>query len=102
THEHLKERALFSFPPPPPGANPSEYYHLMTSASLRSPYGDLLVHNGAAAAAAAAAVHLPDYVTPVDGEENHTKAFCMFISSHSASPRDIFLKGFSTSELQSL
>ncbi|MEQ2273123.1 Zinc finger protein gli2, partial [Xenotaenia resolanae] len=66
THEHLKERALFSFPPPPPGANPSEYYHLMASASLRSPYGDLLVHNGAAAAAAAAAVHLPDYVTPVD------------------------------------
>ncbi|XP_015252031.1 PREDICTED: zinc finger protein GLI2 [Cyprinodon variegatus] len=62
THEHLKDRALFSFPPPPPGANPSEYYHLMASASQRSPYGDLLMQNGAAAAA----VHLPDYISPVD------------------------------------
>ncbi|XP_023192518.1 zinc finger protein GLI2 [Xiphophorus maculatus] len=61
THEHLKDRALFSFPPPPPGANPSEYYHLMASASQRSPYGDLLIQNGAAAA-----VHLPDYIGPVD------------------------------------
>ncbi|XP_043987952.1 zinc finger protein GLI2a isoform X4 [Gambusia affinis] len=59
THEHLKDRALFSFPPPPPGANPSEYYHLMASASQRSPYGDLLIQNGAA-------VHLPDYIGPVD------------------------------------
>lgn len=70
-HEHLKDRALFSFPPPPPGANPSEYYHLMASASQRSPYGDLLMQNGAAAAAAAAAAaHLPDYISPVDGEDS--------------------------------
>ncbi|KAM4731872.1 zinc finger protein GLI2a isoform 1-T2 [Anableps anableps] len=63
THEHLKDRALFSLPPPPPGANASEYYHLMASAtSQRSPYGDLLIQNGAAAAA----VHLPDYIGPVD------------------------------------
>lgn len=67
THEHLKDRALFSLPPPPPGANPTEYYHLMTS--QRSPYGDLLMQSGAAAAAAAAAAaHLPDYISPVDGE----------------------------------
>lgn len=71
THEHLKDRALFGFPPPPPGANPSEYYHLMASASQRSPYGDLLMQNGAAAAAAAAAAaHLPDYISPVDGENS--------------------------------
>lgn len=68
THEHLKDRALFSFPPPPPGANPSEYYHLMASASQRSPYGDLLMQNGAAAAA----VHLPDYISPVDGENRQS------------------------------
>ncbi|XP_041856702.1 zinc finger protein GLI2a isoform X2 [Melanotaenia boesemani] len=37
----------------------------MASASQRSPYGDLLMQNGAAAAAAAAA-HLPDYISPVD------------------------------------
>ncbi|XP_056145142.1 zinc finger protein GLI2a [Lampris incognitus] len=67
THEHLKERALFSLHPPPSGANPTEYYHLMASASQRSPYGDLLMQSGAAAAAAAAAaVHLPDYISPVD------------------------------------
>lgn len=67
TQEHLKDRALFSLPPPPPGANPTEYYHLM--ASQRSPYGDLLMQSGAAAAAAAAAAaHLPDYISPVDGE----------------------------------
>uniref|UniRef100_A0A3B4T5V8 GLI family zinc finger 2a n=1 Tax=Seriola dumerili TaxID=41447 RepID=A0A3B4T5V8_SERDU len=59
THEHLKERALFSLPPPPPGANPTEYYHLMASASQRSPYGDLLVQTAAAA-------HLPDYISPMD------------------------------------
>ena len=68
THEHLKERALFSLPPPPPGANPTEYYHLMASASQRSPYGDLLMQSSAAAAAAAAA-HLPDYLSPMDGED---------------------------------
>uniref|UniRef100_A0A665VXE0 C2H2-type domain-containing protein n=1 Tax=Echeneis naucrates TaxID=173247 RepID=A0A665VXE0_ECHNA len=58
THEHLKDRALFTLPPPPPGANPTEYYNLMASASQRSPYGDLLVQSGAAAAAAAAAASL--------------------------------------------
>uniref|UniRef100_A0A667YGW9 GLI family zinc finger 2a n=1 Tax=Myripristis murdjan TaxID=586833 RepID=A0A667YGW9_9TELE len=46
THEHLKERSLFSLPPPPPGANPTEYYHLMASASQRSPYSDLLMQSG--------------------------------------------------------
>uniref|UniRef100_A0A8D3DMQ8 GLI family zinc finger 2a n=1 Tax=Scophthalmus maximus TaxID=52904 RepID=A0A8D3DMQ8_SCOMX len=61
THEHLKERALFSLPPPPPGANPTEYYHLMASASQRSPYGDLLMQS------AAAASHLPEYhISPMD------------------------------------
>ncbi|XP_064800513.1 zinc finger protein GLI2-like [Oncorhynchus masou masou] len=64
THEHLKEHGLFSLPPPPPGANPAEYYHLM--ASGRSTYGDLIMQTGAAAAAAAAAAHLPDYISPVD------------------------------------
>ncbi|KAI4902572.1 hypothetical protein NFI96_033932, partial [Prochilodus magdalenae] len=63
THEHLKERGLFGLPPPPPGTNPAEYYHLMTS--HRSPYGEFLMQTGAAAAAAAAA-HLPDYMSPVD------------------------------------
>lgn len=72
THEHLKDRALFSLPPPPPGANPAEYY-LMASASQRSPYGDLLMQSGAAAAAAAAAAHLPDYISPVDGEERNAE-----------------------------
>ncbi|XP_051938955.1 zinc finger protein GLI2a [Hippocampus zosterae] len=66
THEHLKDRALFTLPPPPPGANPTEFYHLMASASQRNPYGDLLMQSGAAAAAAAAAAHLPDYISPVD------------------------------------
>jgi len=60
THEHLKERSLFGLPPPPPGANPSDYYHLITS--HRSPYGDLLMQTGAAA------THLPDYMSPVDSE----------------------------------
>ncbi|KAM4601671.1 zinc finger protein GLI2-like [Polymixia lowei] len=60
-HEHLKERGLFGLPPPPPGASPAEYYHLM--ASHRSPYGELLLPGGGASAAGA---HLPDYITPVD------------------------------------
>ncbi|XP_028835950.1 zinc finger protein GLI2-like [Denticeps clupeoides] len=59
-HEHLKERGLFGLPPPPPGANPAEYYHLM--ASHRNPYGELLMQG----AGAAAATHLPDYISPVD------------------------------------
>ncbi|XP_041119876.1 zinc finger protein GLI2-like isoform X2 [Polyodon spathula] len=64
THEHLKERGLFSLPPPPPGATPAEYYHQMAvMASHRSPYGELLMQSGAAAAMAA---HLPDYINPVD------------------------------------
>ncbi|XP_076008556.1 zinc finger protein GLI2-like [Genypterus blacodes] len=57
-HEHLKDRALFGLPPPPPGASPAEYYHLM--ASHRSPYGELLMQG------AAAGTHLPDYITPID------------------------------------
>ncbi|KAF7709439.1 hypothetical protein HF521_016289 [Silurus meridionalis] len=61
THEQLKERGLFGLPPPP-GTNPADYYHLM--ANHRSPYGELLMQTGAAAAAAA--VHLPDYMSPVD------------------------------------
>ncbi|XP_076879633.1 LOW QUALITY PROTEIN: zinc finger protein GLI2b [Brachyhypopomus gauderio] len=68
THEHLKERGLFGLAPPPPGAGPADYYHLMTS--HRSPYGELLMQGAgsaaAAAAAAAAAVHLPDYINPMD------------------------------------
>ncbi|KAL2087911.1 hypothetical protein ACEWY4_016739 [Coilia grayii] len=60
-HEHLKERGLFGLPPPPPGASPAEYYHLM--ASHRNPYGELLMQG----AGAAAATHLPDYISPVDG-----------------------------------
>ncbi|XP_019898115.3 zinc finger protein GLI2 isoform X1 [Esox lucius] len=56
-HEHLKERGLFGLPPPPPGANPADYYHLM--AGHRNPYGDLLMQG-------AGASHLPDYITPVD------------------------------------
>lgn len=64
THEQLKERGLFSLPPPP-AANPADYYHLM--ASHRNPYGELLMQTGAAAAAAAAA-HLPDYMSPVDSK----------------------------------
>ncbi|XP_041937321.1 zinc finger protein GLI2-like [Alosa sapidissima] len=59
-HEHLKERGLFGLPPPPPGANPAEYYHLM--AAHRNPYGELLIQG----AGAAAATHLPDYISPVD------------------------------------
>lgn len=62
-HEHLKERGLFGLPPPPPGATPADYYHLMTG--HRNPYGELLMQGAGAAAAAA---HLPEYFTPVDGE----------------------------------
>ncbi|XP_039648532.1 zinc finger protein GLI2-like [Perca fluviatilis] len=58
-HEHLKERGLFGLPPPP-GASPAEYYHLM--ASHRSPYGELLMQGAGAAAGA----HLSDYITPID------------------------------------
>ncbi|CAJ1087445.1 zinc finger protein GLI2-like [Xyrichtys novacula] len=60
THEHLKERGLFGLPPPPPGASPAEYYHLM--ASHRSPYSELLMQGAGAAAGA----HLSDYITPID------------------------------------
>ncbi|KAL1021849.1 hypothetical protein UPYG_G00018840 [Umbra pygmaea] len=56
-HEHLKERGLFGLPPPPPGASPADYYHLM--ASHRNPYGELLMQGAGAA-------HLPDYINPVD------------------------------------
>ncbi|XP_054480147.1 zinc finger protein GLI2-like [Anoplopoma fimbria] len=59
-HEHLKERGLFGLPPPPPGASPAEYYHLM--ASHRSPYGELLMQGGGATGGA----HLSDYITPID------------------------------------
>ncbi|XP_028255109.1 zinc finger protein GLI2-like [Parambassis ranga] len=59
-HEHLKDRGLFGLPPPPPGASPAEYYHLM--ASHRSPYSELLMQGAGAAAGA----HLSDYITPID------------------------------------
>ncbi|XP_008295494.1 zinc finger protein GLI2-like [Stegastes partitus] len=58
--DHLKDRGLFGLPPPP-GAGPAEYYHLMTS--HRSPYGELLMQGGGANAAGA---HLSDYITPID------------------------------------
>lgn len=61
-HEHLKERGLFGFPPPPPGASPAEYYHLM--GSHRSPYGDLLMQGAGTTAGA----HLSDYIAPIDGK----------------------------------
>ncbi|XP_053137649.1 zinc finger protein GLI2 isoform X1 [Hemicordylus capensis] len=62
-HEHLKERGLFGLPPPPPGANPADYYHQMTlMASHPNPYGDLLMQSGGAASA----THLHDYLSPVD------------------------------------
>ncbi|XP_067155384.1 zinc finger protein GLI2 isoform X4 [Apteryx mantelli] len=62
-HEHLKERGLFGLPPPPPGANPADYYHQMTlMASHPNPYGDLLMQGGGAASTA----HLHDYLSPVD------------------------------------
>ncbi|XP_070814169.1 zinc finger protein GLI2-like [Chaetodon trifascialis] len=58
-HEHLKERGLFGLPPPP-GASPAEYYHLM--ASHRSPYSELFMQGAGSAAGA----HLSDYITPID------------------------------------
>ena len=62
-HEHLKERGLFGLPPP--GTNPSDYYHQMTlMAGHPTPYGDLLMQSGGAAGAP----HLHDYLNPVDGE----------------------------------
>ncbi|XP_013976947.3 zinc finger protein GLI2 isoform X7 [Canis lupus familiaris] len=60
-HEHLKERGLFGLPPP--GTNPSDYYHQMTlMAGHPAPYGDLLMQSGGAASAP----HLHDYLNPVD------------------------------------
>lgn len=62
-HEHLKERGLFGLPPP--GTNPSDYYHQMTlMAGHPTPYGDLLMQSGGPAGAP----HLHDYLNPVDGE----------------------------------
>ncbi|KAJ8793755.1 hypothetical protein J1605_003566 [Eschrichtius robustus] len=62
-HEHLKERGLFGLPPP--GTNPSDYYHQMTlMAGHPTPYGDLLMQSGGAAGAP----HLHDYLNPVDGK----------------------------------
>uniref|UniRef100_A0A3P8SC55 GLI family zinc finger 2 n=1 Tax=Amphiprion percula TaxID=161767 RepID=A0A3P8SC55_AMPPE len=57
--DQLKDRGLFGLPPPP-GAGPAEYYHLM--ASHRSPYGELLMQGGGASTGA----HLSDYITPID------------------------------------
>lgn len=82
-HEHLKERGLFGLHPPPPGANSADYYHLM--ASHRSPYGDLIAAGSttAAAAAAAAAVHLPDYINPMDSEFQFMRdRVCIYIYMH--------------------
>nr|XP_036881486.1 zinc finger protein GLI2 isoform X1 [Manis javanica]XP_036881487.1 zinc finger protein GLI2 isoform X1 [Manis javanica] len=60
-HEHLKERGLFGLPPP--GTNPSDYYHQMTlMAGHPTPYGDLLMQSGGPAGAP----HLHDYLNPVD------------------------------------
>ncbi|XP_078084049.1 zinc finger protein GLI2a isoform X2 [Mustelus asterias] len=62
-HEHLKDRGLFGLPPPPPGANPAEYYHQMTlMATHRSPYGDILMQTSGTGGAA----HITDYINPVD------------------------------------
>ncbi|XP_048455212.1 zinc finger protein GLI2-like [Rhincodon typus] len=62
-HEHLKDRGLFSLPPPPPGANPAEYYHQMTlMATHRSPYGDILMQTGGTGST----THITDYINPVD------------------------------------
>ncbi|KAM3585317.1 uncharacterized protein V6R79_014009 [Siganus canaliculatus] len=63
-HEHLKERGLLGLPPPPPGAGPAEYYHLM--AGHRSPYGELLMPGSGAGSGA----HLSDYITPIDAEDH--------------------------------
>ncbi|KAK2505062.1 hypothetical protein MC885_021426 [Smutsia gigantea] len=60
-HEHLKERGLFGLPPP--GTNPSDYYHQMAlMAGHPTPYGDLLMQSGGPAGAP----HLHDYLSPVD------------------------------------
>ncbi|XP_068165915.1 zinc finger protein GLI2-like [Antennarius striatus] len=59
-HEHLKDRALFGLPPPPPGTSPAEYYHLM--ANQRSPYSELLIQGSGATLGS----HLSDYITPID------------------------------------
>ncbi|XP_032880713.1 zinc finger protein GLI2 isoform X1 [Amblyraja radiata] len=62
-HEHLKDRGLFGLPPPPPGANPAEYYHQMTlMATHRSPYGDILMQ----ASGAGGPAHIAEYINPVD------------------------------------
>uniref|UniRef100_A0A3Q3QBI5 C2H2-type domain-containing protein n=1 Tax=Monopterus albus TaxID=43700 RepID=A0A3Q3QBI5_MONAL len=59
-HDHLKDRGLFGLPPPPSGASPAEYYHLM--ASHRSPYNELLMQGAGATSGA----HLSEYITPID------------------------------------
>ncbi|XP_051869081.1 zinc finger protein GLI2a isoform X3 [Pristis pectinata] len=62
-HEHLKDRGLFGLPPPPPGANPAEYYHQMTlMATHRSPYSDILMQTSGAGGP----THITDYINPVD------------------------------------
>ncbi|KAJ1190281.1 hypothetical protein NDU88_007019 [Pleurodeles waltl] len=62
-HEHFKERGFFGLPPPPPGANPADYYHQMAlMAGHPNPYGELLLQSGGAASMA----HLHDYLNPVD------------------------------------
>uniref|UniRef100_A0A8C1KGF6 GLI family zinc finger 2b n=1 Tax=Cyprinus carpio TaxID=7962 RepID=A0A8C1KGF6_CYPCA len=76
-HEHLKERGLFGLPPPPPGATPADYYHLM--AGHRNPYGELLMQGAGAA-------HLPEYFTPVDGESQRQTAMCFRKRALSISP----------------
>ncbi|KAM4698520.1 zinc finger protein GLI2 [Rhinophrynus dorsalis] len=61
-HEHLKERGIFGLAPPPPGANPADYYHQMTLlASHPNPYGEILMQSGAANTA----THLHEYLTPM-------------------------------------
>nr|XP_033801997.1 zinc finger protein GLI2 [Geotrypetes seraphini] len=62
-HEHLKERGLYGFPPPPPGAGPAEYcHHMALMATHQSPYGELLMQTGGVGGA----THLHDYFSPVD------------------------------------
>ncbi|XP_069790996.1 zinc finger protein GLI2a isoform X2 [Narcine bancroftii] len=62
-HEHLKDRGLFGLPPPPPGANPAEYYHQMTlMATHRSPYSDILMQTSGTGGP----THITDYINPVD------------------------------------